>query len=242
MTESGAKTPKTGLKWAIPALALVAIGALAWWLVGSGTREAAAELLVQPAYQVLKRHEPEAWKRVLAAHESAKADATKRAEFINVSNTEFSAAATRRLARASADAQLALMRDMVSTLRLLRSRPGDACFHYLYPEIDGGADVARELAADAQARTLSLSAEVIRSSAENPSAASDPQAAAAQLGPIVDAVYAQFGPDTQMLAHAREPGVDRVKVCDIALSLYERILALPPADAARVFSAVASPE
>jgi hypothetical protein len=71
--------------------------------------------------------------------------------------------------------------------------------------------------------------------------AAPPQDVAPKLAPIIDAVYAQFGTDTQMLANAHEPGVDRVKVCDIAISLYERILALPPDDAAMVFTAVAAP-
>lgn len=242
MSENAGKTPNHGRKWAIPVIGILVVGAgLAWWLGASGRGGSARELLAQPAYQVLKRHEPEAWSRVLAAYEAIGADAARRAEFINVSNTEFSAAATRRLSRASRDAQLALMRDMVATVRQLRARPNDACFRYLYPEIAGGADVARELAAEAQARTLTLAAEVIRTSAESPSAPSSPDEAARQLGPIIDAVYAEFGTDTQLLSHADEPGVDRARICDIALSLYERILALPAKDAASVFGAVASP-
>jgi hypothetical protein len=241
MGESGGKTANQGRRWAIPALGIVVAAIVVGWSLGwFGPRGAARELLAQPAYQVLKRHEPEAWSRVLAAYEAIGNDASRRAEFVNVSNTEFSAAATRRLAQASPDAQLALMRDMVSTLRLLRARSGESCFRYLYPEIAGNADVARELAAEAQLRTLTLSADVIRTAAESPSTPAAPEEAARQLGPIVDAVYAEFGQDTQLLSHAREPGIDRAKVCDIALSLYERILALPPADAARVFSAVAS--
>ena len=33
-----------------------------------------------------------------------------------------------------------------------------------------------------------------------------------------------------MIAHADDPRVDRAKVCTITLSVYDRIMSLPPAD------------
>ena len=223
-------------KWLALAGALVVAAGGAWWFL---SREGSG-LLAQAPYRVLREHEPEAWQRVLAAYERFQASPAERATFINVSNEEFSAAATRRLSSASHEAKLALMRDFVANLKLLHARPGDACFRYLYPEVGGGADVARQIDTEAQARTLALAAEVIRTSAEEPAAPAPPQAAAQKLAPIIDAVYAEFGADTQMIAHAREPGVDRVKVCGIAISLYQRILALPPAEASRVLSVVSA--
>jgi hypothetical protein len=32
-----------------------------------------------------------------------------------------------------------------------------------------------------------------------------------------------------LIAHADDPGVDRAKVCTITLSVYDRIMSLPPA-------------
>jgi hypothetical protein len=224
-------------KWLALAGAVVVLAGGAWWQLSSE----GSGLLAQQPYRVLRDHEPEAWRRVLAAYQRFEADPAARGEFVNIANEEFSAAATRRLASASHDAKLALMRDFVANLKLLHGRPGDACFRYLYPEVSGGADVSREIDAAAQARTLTLAAEVIRTSAEDPVKPAPAQEAAQKLVPIIDAVYAQFGTDTQMLAHANEPGIDRVKVCDIAISLYERMLALPPDDAAMVFSAVTAP-
>lgn len=225
------------VKWIALAVLLVAAGAL-WWLRPRG---AEAELLAEAPYRILKEHEPLAWARVLAAYERMKIEPAARADFVNLANAEFGAAATRRLGRASASATLALMHDMVATLERLQARPGDACFRYLYPEIGGGADVARQLDPQAQARTLTLAAEVIRSAAEDPAPRVSREAAAQALGPVVDAVYAEFGTDTQMMSHPAEPGVDRSRICAIALSLYRRILALPPAQAAQLFAAVTDP-
>jgi hypothetical protein len=243
MRETAGKTPNRARNrlWAAGfAAILVAAGLLTGKRNGwFGPHGPGAELTAQPVYRVLEEHEPEAWGRVLAAYRRIGGDPARRAEFINLSNSEFSAAATRRLARASPDAQLALMRDMVANLKRLHARKDDACFRYLYPEIAGAPDVARDIPPEAQARTLTLAADVIRTAAESPSPPTPPDQAARKIGPIIDAVYAEFGADTQLLAHADDPGVDRRKICAIAVSLYERILALPPAEAAQVFSAVA---
>lgn len=224
--------------WILAASVIVTAGLGTAWFLLRGNESG---LLAQAPYRVLRDHEPEAWNRVLAAYQRYQANPQARAAFVNAANEEVSAAATRRLASASHESKLALMRDFVANLKLLHARMGDACFRYLYPEVAGGADVSREIDAAAQARTLELAAEVIRTSAVEPARPAPPQEAAQKLAPIIDAVYAQFGTDTQMLAHAHEPGVDRVKVCDIAISLYERILALPPDEAALVFTAVAAP-
>lgn len=226
--------------WVSGIVALAAVAAAVWLLAARG-RGADAQLQAQPVYQVVKRHEPELYAQILARYQASLDGRLTAAGFINFANDAISQAATRRLGRAPADAQLALMRDMTANLKRLRARPDDACFRYLYPEVAGSADVATTLPADAQAHTLVLAAEVIRSSAETPAAPASPERAARMLAPVVDAVYAQFGADTQMMAHVREPGIDRAKVCDIAIALYDRVLALPPSDASLVLSAVADP-
>ncbi|HUQ08750.1 MAG TPA: hypothetical protein VM146_00445 [Steroidobacteraceae bacterium] len=225
----------------VSGLAVVAAIAAALFFHQRGGSDAPAGPLSMPVYQVVKRHEPEVYARLLEQYRASQQGRITPADFANLASTAISEAATRRIGRAAPDAQLALMRDMVANLKTLRARNDDTCFRYLYPEIAGGADVAGALSPKAQARTLELAGEVIRTSAETPSTPTSREAAAKKLGPIVDAVYAQFGADTQLMGHVREPGIDRRKVCDIAIALYQRMLALPPAEASQLFSAVASP-
>lgn len=219
------------------AVAVAILGAL--WFARSGAR-APDEWRSLPVYQVLRRHEPEVYARLLEQHEAMRAGRISTAQYTNYANQVISEAATRRLGKASTGAKVALMRDMTDNLARLRARADDACFRYLYPEIAGGADVAGALTPEAQARTLALAGDVIRSSAENPSPPASRAEAAEKLGPIINAVYAEFGSDTTLMSRVREPGIDRHKVCDIALALYQRMLALPPEDAAMVLSAVAA--
>ena len=92
-------------------------------------------------------------------------------------------------------------------------------------------DVAKFIDPAAQARTLDLMGDVIRTSAENPSPLPPADAVKDNLAMVINATYEQYGSDAQMIGHAEEPNIDRAKVCAITLSVYDRIMSLPPADA-----------
>ncbi|MBC8025645.1 MAG: DNA gyrase, partial [Steroidobacteraceae bacterium] len=66
-----------------------------------------------------------------------------------------------------------------------------------------------------------------------------PNVAQEKLVPVVQALAEDFGDDAQMLGNVAAPGVDRGKVCAITISLYDRILQLPEADAAMVLRSLA---
>ena len=54
------------------------------------------------------------------------------------------------------------------------------------------------------------------------------------LSPLVNEMYARFGENTALLSRTEERGVSHGTVCDIATTLYEKMMRLPPADAAAV--------
>jgi hypothetical protein len=139
--------------------------------------------------------------------------------------------ATRRLAHASDDAVLALLKDMIRNARRLEQRADDSCFRFLFPHVSGPPDIAASIDEASQARTFEAVAAVIRSAAETPQPLPESGAVADALAAVVNATYEQFGSDAQMIANAADPRVDRRKVCTMTLSLYDRILARPPADA-----------
>jgi hypothetical protein len=225
-------------KWIVTGIAAVIVAAVgAWWFERYSAR---AALLEQPAYRVLEKHEATLFEDLSNEYRLYRKDELSRERFINYSNHEISAAATRSLARASQDSVLALVRNMVTTAQTLQSAPGDACFRYWFPKVDGPPDIAKYVDAKAQARTLELMGEVIRSAAENPEPLPDPESVKGNLAAIINATYEQFGADAQMLAHAEDPRADRGKVCAITLSLYQRILQLPPADASALIRTMAS--
>ena len=118
----------------------------------------------------------------------------------------------------------------MATAKKLEGKPENACFRYWFPQVLGPPDIAKYIEPAAQARTLELMGEVIRSAAEHPEPLPEADAVKDNLASVINATYQQYGSDAQMIAHADDPNVDRAKVCTITLSVYERILALPPAD------------
>jgi hypothetical protein len=195
-----------------------------------GRRAADGQLQAQPVYRVLRKHEPAVYGRVLEKFRAARDGTVTQAEFVNFANFELSTAATRRLAHASDTAVNALLNDMIANARVLARQPGDDCFRFLFPQVAGPPDVAKYLDAQAQARTFDRLAEVIRTSAESPVPLPDPLSVQDKLADVVNATYEQYGADAQMVAHVDDPRIDRAKVCTITLSLYERVMAWPPAD------------
>ena len=163
---------------------------------------------------------------------------TRRENFINLANSEISLVATRSLAHASQGAVLALMKDMIATAKRLQKEPGDVCFRYWFPQISGPPDIAKYIDEAAQAHTLALMGEVIRSAAENPSPLPPAEAVKDNLANVINATYEQYGSDAQMIAHADDARADRTKVCAITISVYERIMSLPPADASELLRAM----
>jgi hypothetical protein len=218
-----------GLKWTAIGLAAVAVfAAAAWWYTGLRARSA---LLAQPVYQVLEKHRRAVFDELLARYRRYQQGEIGREEFTNFANARISDVATRSLAQGSQESVLALVTDMVATARKLQANSAESCFRFWFPEVSGPPAVANLIDAEAQAHTLSLMSEVIRSAAENPAPLPGTAEVQDDLARVINATYEQFGADAQMLAHAKDPRVDRGRVCEIAISLYERILKLPPAQA-----------
>ena len=223
-------------KWIVVGLATIIVAAVgAWWYERYRAQEA---LLEQPVYRVLQKHERMLFDDLANEYRLYLRDEVSREQFINFANAEISLVATRALAHASQDSLLALVGDMVATAKTLQTAKGDACFRYWFPKVAGPPDVAQLVDARAQARTLDLMGEVIRSAAESPVPLPEPEGVKENLAAVINATYDQFGTDAQMLAHAEDPRADRTKVCTITISVYERILRLPPREAGELVRAM----
>jgi hypothetical protein len=224
------------MKWIVILLVVIVAGAVgSFWYDGYSAESA---LLKQPVYRVLKKHERAVFDTLVEEYKVYERDETRRENFVNLANSEITLTATRNLAHASDASVLALMKDMVATARRLQNTSGDACFRYWFPQVSGPPDVAKFIDEKAQAHTLDLMGEVIRSAAESPVELPSPDAVKDNLANVINATYEQYGSDAQMIAHAEEPGVDRAKVCTITLSVYDRILNLPPAQSSELLRAM----
>lgn len=224
------------MKWIGIGLALViAVAVGAWWYE---RYKAESALLAQPVYQVLKKHERSLFDDLVEEYRVYQRGEEGPEKFINLANSQISLTATQSLAHASNESVLALMQDMVGTAKKLEGKPGDACFRYWFPQVAGPPDIAQSVPAADQAHTLDLMGEVIRSAAEQPQPLPDPEAVKDNLANVINATYEKYGADAQMVGHASDERVDRGKVCTITISVYERILALPPKQASELLRAM----
>jgi hypothetical protein len=224
------------MKWiGIGLAAIIAVAVGAWWY---DHYRAESALLKQPIYRVLKEHERGLYDELAEEYRVYQRGEERPERFVNFANSQISLAATQRLAHASSSSVLALMRDMLATAGKLQGKPEDACFRYWFPQVAGPPDIARFIEPAAQAHTLELMGEVIRSAAEQPTPLPDPEAVKDDLASVINATYDEFGTDAQMLAHADDERIDRGKVCTITMSVYERILKFPPEQAAALLRAM----
>jgi len=198
------------------------------------TDRARSELLAIPVYAVVEKYEPVVFERLLAEYKLVVRDRSRTDLSTHMMNAELGAVATQHIAHASDSALLALMHDMLDKLQLLRTRAPEDCYRYLFPKGAGPADLGRWFDRDSQAHTLGLIAEVIRTSSENPVAVPPRTVVEPLLSPLVNEMYAQFGENTALLSRAEERGVSHATVCNIATTLYEKVMRLPPAEAAAV--------
>jgi len=224
------------MKWIVIILVLIVAAAVgSYWYDGYSARSA---LLAQPIYHVIRKHEPQLFDKIVEEYKVFERNESRREDFVNFSNYEISLAATQHLAHASQESVLALVRDMVSTARALEKKPGDTCFRYWFPLVSGPPDVASVIDAKSQAHTLELMGDVIRTAEENPVPLPEAGNVKDNLANVINATYEQYGADAQMMAHADDERVDRTKVCTITISVYDRILALPPGQAAELIRAM----
>ena len=224
------------MKWIVILLVVIVAGAVgSYWYEGY---VAESKLLEQPVYRVLRKHEPAVFDKLVDEYKLYAREETRRENFINLANSEISLVATQSLAHASQDSVLALITDMIATAKRLQMQPGDVCFRYWFPQVAGPADIAKYIDEAAQAHTLQLMGEVIRTSAETPSPLPPAEAVKDNLANVINATYEQYGSDAQMIAHASDARTDRTKVCAITISVYERIMSLAPADSGALVRAM----
>jgi len=224
------------VKWIVILLVVVVFGAIgSFWYDGYSARSA---LRKQPVYRILEKHEPAVFDKLVAEYQVYARDESRRENFVNLANSEITLVATQSLAHASQDSVLALMQDMIATAKRLQKEPGDACFRYWFPQISGPPDIAKYVDEAAQAHTLELMGEVIRTAAETPSPLPAADAVKDNLANVINATYQQYGSDAQMIAHADDARADRTKVCAITISVYERIMSLPPAESGALLRAM----
>jgi hypothetical protein len=141
--------------------------------------------------------------------------------------------------RASDAAAVALGRTLVATLTQLLERDPQQCYRFLFPAVAGPPSA---MAAPLEEGILSALRRAVASAREGSAEPLDRAAAHRRLDAVFEHLRDEHESDVDVLRHARDPGVDRARVCGMTIALYSELLALPPAAAGQTLRHVLGPE
>lgn len=122
-------------------------------------------------------------------------------------------------------------RVIIDELKYLQKNNSEDCFKALFPQVEGGIDPSRALSPSLNKRELEALNAILLAS-DRPSSPFDFDGSKARLEALLDELYPDYGDDILMIARPDDPEVDKSKVCAITISLYDRVMALPPHEAA----------
>jgi hypothetical protein len=184
-------------------------------------------------FTAIKKHEPALYERLSRGYVEAYKSGDKEA-FIRGAYDEVAKAALKHIPTASDEAVSAFIGHAIVQLKELRTKPGDVCFRFLFPQVSGPADIALLLPKPMIDANSDKLAAIINTSVDSPRQPPTQEEALPSLQPILQELTRTYGADLNMISNPSAPTVDRRRVCDISIDLYERIGALPVHERANV--------
>ena len=145
----------------------------------------------------------------------------------------------RYVPRASDAAAVELGRALVAALARLQALDPQRCYRFLFPDIAGPAAAGWSPAEDG---LLAALRRVVASAHDGSAEPLDRALARKHLDAAFAHLRDEHHSDVDVLRHAREPGVDRARVCAMTIALYSELLALPPPAAGQTLRHVLGPE
>jgi hypothetical protein len=140
--------------------------------------------------------------------------------------TEVGQLAQKHMSAASNQAVRIFMKHAIVQLEELQRKPGDGCFRFLFPQVSGPPDLSALPEDMVEANTPLLEALLV-SAIEHPQPPPSESDSMAMLEPILMRLTQTYGQDLQMLGNPGGSNLDRRRICEISVDLYDQILDLP---------------
>ncbi len=195
--------------------------------------DAQSQLAAMPVYGTIKQQDPQLYQRLNEALLAQVAAGVPLPQAIGQLRGMLVKLLNQRIGRASDDAINHYMMLSVKEMQSLRAIDPLLCFKFLFPQVDGGVNIAAVLPAELQQDDL-VQTDALLKASTGPEHAVDLAGARTSLQGIVLRLYHQWGRDLQWLNVPADANIDRGKVCDMTIDLYREVLMLPPAQAANV--------
>lgn len=194
-------------------------------------------LSVLPIYSTIKAQEPVLYSQIRNTILQLKKEGKSQQEAIDGVKPMVSELLSRRMNTAPDANVIAAMQVSLEEMQALQARNDGSCFKFLYPQIKGGVNTAQVLPPELFKKDLNTMNTLLLASGSNqtaPPTVVNREKANALMVPVRQALQQKYGEELDMFRDLSAATVDHAKVCEISITLYSGILALPPQDSAAV--------
>lgn len=191
------------------------------------------KLATTPTYRAIKQQQPALYKQIHDEFIAAVRAGVPADKAIGQLRPLLADLLNQRIGSADDASIISYMRLSVSQMQNLRQQSGDLCFRFLFPQISGGINTEEALPKALQQQDLEQM-EALLNASRGPEVTIDLPQARQSLQAIVRTLYAKWGSDLQLLNSPTDSRVDRDKMCDMTIDLYNAVLALPGKQSANI--------
>lgn len=185
------------------------------------SQKATARALLQVRlYRVLWKHDPRTFGRLVR-----EVDASKRAHespqaLLLVARSRVMPLVRGHVAHAEARTLVEYVGNLLIEIRKVAPQAGDACFALLAADDDAAMKLADVDLGTLDDFGLDRLADAVKQSLAAPVPLPPRDEVAGDLKRTMSSVELRFGPDTTLLERIDEPGVDKKRVCEVAVAAY----------------------
>ena len=197
-------------------------------------RETDRQLRELPFYRDLAEVDPQTYERVMAVV----SESAKKGETTNRLSSEIAPIVEGTLSKyigtASDESVIAFADLSIHEVEELHRSHSDACYDYLYPQDKGATPAASYIDEKSEDETLDVLSRIVHSAAHTPQPLPNAAKADALLAPVLNRLASDYGNDLMLIHQKPTAPAEREKVCDIVVSLFKNLKALPREDASLV--------
>src|SRR5471032_1037377 len=201
------------------------------------TEEIDRALAALPIYSTIKAQEPALYSQLRSNILRLKKEGKSQQEAIDTVKPMVSDLLSKRMNTAPDASVIAAMQVSLEEMQALQASNDGSCFKFLYPHINGGVNTAQVLPPELFKKDLDTMNALLLASGSGQTAqptAVSGEKAKVLMAPVRQALQDKYGDQLNVFNDLSAANVDRAKICEISLSLYSGILALPEQDSAAV--------
>jgi len=200
--------------------------------------EAEENLLNQPDYAAMKKHEPEAYQQMMAILRDGLKAGNSVADIQVAARSVLTGLLEKRMPVAGDAAVVDYMKVSMRELREIHAGGDDACYTFLNPASGKPFDVTKRVSSvtmEADGRAL---AAVIESAATAPQPRVNLAEHEVSFVKVVEKLQAKYGDDLAMLDKPQTTPTAKRRVCEMTADLYDDIFAMPSDQAGKLIRAL----